>query len=303
MTIAPAPAQTGVLGVVPRGSGPRVRGWRSFALGSGAPAILAVPVLFMVLALGVPLIFVLYTAFAGPGDSTFASVVQSPLFLAALGRTVLMAVLVTVLAVVLGVLYALAIMLSPRWLRTILMVSIGATFVISLMVRTYGWIILLQPRGIVYDVAASLGLANGPLEILQTAPAMYLGMVHVMLPYAILLTYTSLSALDANQLRASRSMGASAQLTFWRIIVPQISPGIVAGGILVFMISLGFYITPAFLGGPTQLTMGTLIGREMSGTFDFKAAAIMGTLLFVAVTALYLVAEKVFRVTEQWDRA
>nr|WP_279549621.1 ABC transporter permease [Leucobacter weissii] len=170
------------------------------------------------------------------------------------------------------------------------------------MVRTYGWIILLQPKGLLADILHSLGVLDGPLQLLQTPTAMYLGMVHVMLPFAIMLIYTALMSLDGNQLKAARSMGASGLTTFWRVVLPQISGGVAAGAMLVFMISLSFYITPAFLGGPAQLTMGTLIGRELSGTQNFKSAAIMGTMLLVVVVVLYFLAEKTFKITERWER-
>ncbi|WP_432515318.1 ABC transporter permease [Kineococcus sp. SYSU DK001] len=273
-----------------------------YRLGSGARTLLTLPVLFLTVAVALPMGYVLWLALFGEGESTVGSVVGDPLFREALWRTVVMAVLVTVLCVVLGLVYALAVTLAPRPVKVVLGLAIGATFVISLMVRTYGWVLLLQPRGIVFDALSAVGLVDGPLAVLQTPSAMYLGMVHVMLPYSILLTSTSLAALDGNLVKAARSMGASARLTFFRVVLPQIAAGVTAGGLLVFMISLGFYITPAFLGGPSQLTMGTLIGKQMSGTFDFKAAAIMGSLLFLAVTVLYVLAERIFKITDQWER-
>ncbi|WP_454812783.1 ABC transporter permease [Paenarthrobacter nitroguajacolicus] len=272
-----------------------------YKLGNGAGTLLAIPLSFLAIALVVPVVFMLWTAFFSPGDATIASVISDPLFGRALGLTVGMAAIVSAFCVVLGTVYALGILLAPKPLKILLIGAIASTFVVSLMVRTYGWVILMQPKGIIYDLLVSLRLTDGPLQILQTAPAMYIGMIHVMVPYSILLTYTALAALDTNQLKASRSMGASAQLTFWRVILPQISPGVVAGGLLVFLISLGFYITPAVLGGPSQLTMGTLIGREMR-VFDFKSASLMGALLFVAVLILYLLAERIFKITDQWDR-
>lgn len=293
---------TGSFGITPGEPAPGDSRLTRYRLGSGAGTLLTLPVLFILLALGVPMLLVIITAFAGAGDSNVVTVIQDPLFGAALWRTIVMAAIVTVFCVVLGVVYALAIFMAPPWLKVVLIIAIGATFVISLMVRTYGWVILLQPRGLIFKFFALFNPDFPPLELLQTQPAMYLGMIHVMLPYAILLTYTSLAAVDANLIKAARSMGAGAQLTFWRVILPNISPGVVAGGLLVFMISLSFYITPAVLGGPSQLTMGTLIGREMSGSFDFKAASIMGTLLFLTITVLYLLAERIFKITEQWER-
>jgi len=271
-------------------------------LGPGTTQLLILPVVFLVLGMLIPIVFVFWTAAFGSGSGDVVSVVTDPLFQRALTRTLLMAALVTVFCVVLGLVYALALLMAPRAIRILLVIGIGSAFVISLMVRTYGWIILLQPKGLLADILHGIGVLDGPLQLLQTPMAMYLGMVHVMLPFSIMLIYTALMSLDGNQLKAARSMGATGLTTFWRVVFPQISGGVVAGAMLVFMISLSFYITPAFLGGPAQLTMGTLIGRELSGTQNFKSAAIMGTMLLVVVVALYFLAEKIFKITERWER-
>lgn len=276
--------------------------WTTYRLGRGARTLIAAPLIVLALGMWVPLIFVFGTALFGGPTGNIASALSQPLFMSALLRTLGMAALVSAICTVLGVIYAFALAISSRMVRVLLIVAIGTTFVISLMVRSYGWIILLQPRGIFSSILGWLNLIDGPLAVLQTPVAMYVGMVHVMLPYSIVLTYSALTALDANQLRAARSMGASAGLTFSRIVLPQVSGGVLAGGILVFMLSLGFYITPALLGGPTQLTIGTLIGREMNQKFDFQAAAAIGTALLLVVAFLYALAEKAFRLSERWSQ-
>lgn len=259
------------------------------------------PLLFIGLALVVPMVFVVTTA-TGEGDASFATVLQDPLFLPALLRTLGLAATVCALSTVFGILFAIGIAIAPRWLKGVMLLALGATFFISLMVRTYGWVILFQPRGLLFKIGDALGLNNGPLEILQTQPAMYIGMIHIMLPFAVLLTYSSLTSMDANLVKAARSMGAGSWQTFRQVVFPEIKGGIIAGALLVFMVSLAFYVTPAILGGPSQLTMGTLIGREMNVKYDFKAAAITGILLTVIVLALYLLSERLFKITKQWER-
>jgi putative spermidine/putrescine transport system permease protein len=277
---------------------PRRRG-----LGSGFGALMIVPVLFMSTVALVPMGLLVYTALAGRGDSNLASVLTDPLFMPALIRTLVMAAVVTVLCVVIGVVISLGLLVVSRPVRAIVFAALVATFVISLMVRTYGWIIILQPKGLIYKALHAVGIDSPPLEVLQTPFAMYVGMVHVMLPFAVLMTYNAMSALNPSQLKAARSMGASGWYTFFRIVLPQSMPGVVAGAMLVFMISLGFYITPAMLGGPSELTIGTLIGRQMSVDFDFKAAAIIGLVLVAAVIILYALAERLFKVSQQWERS
>jgi ABC-type spermidine/putrescine transport system permease subunit I len=221
----------------------------------------------------------------------------------ALWRTLFMALVVTAICIVLGIVVSLGLLIVNKVTRYIIFAGLAATFIVSLMVRMYGWVVLLQPRGFIYTVLHWIGIDSQPLEILQTPTAMYIGMVHVMLPYAVLMTYNSMSAVSENQLKASQSMGASGRFTFFRIVLPQSMPGVIAGAMLVFMISLSFYITPAMLGGPKQLTMGTIIGREMSVSLDFKSASIMGLILLIVVVVLYLLAEKFFKITQQWERS
>lgn len=275
--------------------------WQRFRLSAGTGPLLVLPLVFLVVAFGVPMGFVVATAF-GPGDTTWIDVLTDPLFTNALSRTLFLAITVCAICTVLGVVFALAMSLSPAWLSAVLMAVLGAMFFVSLMVRTYGWVILFQPKGLLYDFGTAVGIVDGPLEILKSAPAMYVGMVHIMLPFSVLLTYSALTSMNVNLLRAARSMGAGAWLTFWRVILPEIKGGIIAGALFVFMVSLAFYVTPAVLGGPTQLTMGTLIGREMNVKFDFKAAAMLGLLLTVVVLVLYLASERLFKITKQWER-
>lgn len=272
-------------------------------LGNGAGTLLVLPVVMLVITGAAPVLFVLHTAIFGKGDTTVVDVFSDPLFLPALWRTLLMALIVTVICVAVGILVSLGLLVVSPFTRSLIFAGLVTTFVISLMVRMYGWIVLLQPKGFLYTVLHGIGIDAPPLELLQTPTAMYLGMVHVMLPYSVIMIYNSMSSVDPNQLKASQSMGASGRLTFFKIVLPQSMPGVVAGALLVFMISLSFYITPAMLGGPRQLTMGTVIGREMSVDFDFKAASIMGLILLLVVVVLYLLAEKFFKITQQWERS
>lgn len=275
--------------------------WQRFRMSAGTVPLLIVPIVFLIVAFGMPMGFVVGTAF-GPGDTTWVDVLTDPLLLGAITRTLFLAVTVCAICTALGVVFALAVALSPKWLSTLFMSILGAMFFVSLMVRTYGWVILFQPKGLLYNLGMAIGLVDGPLEILKSAPAMYVGMVHIMLPFSVLLTYSALAGMNMNMLRAARSMGAGAWLTFWKVILPEIKGGIIAGSLMVFMISLAFYVTPAVLGGPTQLTIGTLIGREMNEKFDFQAAAMIGLLLTLVVLVLYLVSERLFKITKQWER-
>jgi putative spermidine/putrescine transport system permease protein len=118
----------------------------------------------------------------------------------------------------------------------------------------------------------------------------------------VLPIYGALTALDARQIAAAQSMGARPALILRKVVLPQIRPGVLAGTVLVFVLSLGFYVTPAFLGGPSELTLGTIIQREFGQTFDFGAASAMGAALLILVVAICLAADRVLGVSRQWGR-
>jgi len=126
--------------------------------------------------------------------------------------------------------------------------------------------------------------------------------VHIMLPYMVLPIYASLQALDPAQVRAARSLGASEGLVLRRLILPSLKSGSWAGVLLVFILSLGFYVTPAFLGGPGTQVLAMVIGVQFGRLENLALVAALGALLLVVVLGLYLVADRLFRISEQWDR-
>lgn len=277
---------------------PRVR--LNGPTGSGTGWLLAPPMAFLAIFLVVPLVLIFATALTDKGVAGSVAEVTQPLFVSALLRTFVLAAVVTVICWVVGLAYSLAMTVARGWVRGMLQAILFLTFWISLLVRTYGWIVLFQPRGVLYDLLTWAHLVDGPIEVLQTPWAMYPGMVHIMLPYMVLPIYAALLALDPRQIAAAESMGARPLLVLRQVVLPQIRAGATAGVVLVFILSLGFYVTPAFLGGPNQLTLGTIVQREFGETFDFGAASAMGGALLILVVALFLVANRLFGVTRHW---
>ncbi|WP_051791243.1 ABC transporter permease [Amycolatopsis jejuensis] len=259
--------------------------------------LLVVPLLVLGLGIVLPLATLATRAMASTGAW---ATLTDPLFIQAVTRTLLLAVSVAVICLVLGTVFALALVSAPRKAKVGLWGVLLSTFWISLLVRTYGWVLLLEPNGALDKFLIGLGLRDSSLNALQTTPAMYPGMVHIMLPYMVLPIYASLAALEPSQLRAAKSMGAGTWLTLRKVILPQARPGAIAGAIIVFVLSLGFFVTPAFLGGPNKLTVGTIIEREFNDLFDFGGASAMSLALVVVVLVIYFVADKLFHVGEHW---
>lgn len=282
-------------------AGPRA--WlQSRARGSGLIPLLIIPLAFMAFLLLVPLATIFVRAIGDLGVGGTLAVADDPLFVEAVGRTLALAVVVTGLSWVLGTVYALALAASPRWTRAFLLGSLFLSFWISLLVRTYGWVLLEQPAGALDQALQSIGLIDEPLDLYQTTAGMYPAMVNVLLPFMILPIYASVLAIDPLTIRASRSLGAGALLSLRRVVLPQTWPGALAGIILVFILSLGFFVTPAFLGGPDDFTVATLIDRVFSDVFDFGTASAMAGLMLLVTVTLYVLADRGLKVSDRWGQ-
>ena len=271
--------------------------------GSGARLLLVPPVLLLVAALAVPMVAVVAKAVGSYGfDGLVAEPLGSAAFREAVVVTVVLAVVTTLVSLVVGTVYALAMSVSGPAMAKVLFGILLLTFWISLLVRTYGWLLALQPNGALDYAAREARLSSGGLGLFQTLPGLIVPMVHILLPYMVLPIYAAVQALDPAQLRAARSLGASSSLVVRSVILPALRPGALAGAVIVFILSLGFYVTPAFLGDPGDRVMAIVVGEVFGRQRDLPLASAMGVLLLVVVLAVYFVADRVLRISEQWER-
>ena len=165
---------------------------------------------------------------------------------------------------------------------TLLLVS----FWISILVRTFSWLMLLGRNGLVNQSLDTIGLISQPLPFMRNELGVLIGMIHYMVPYAVLPLLANMQTLDPRVMAASRNLGAGAVQTFRRIYLPLTLPGIVASTLLVFILSLGFYITPAILGGGKVLMVAEYISVQLLVTLKWGTAAMLGTLMLAGVLAL-----------------
>lgn len=263
--------------------------------------LLALPWMFVVLALLAPLGAVLWTAISEKGLSDGATVLSDHLVTGAAQRTVIMAALVTLIAWVLGTLYAFGLAFAGPRLRAYLFAALLAIFWVSIVVRMYGWILLYQPSGMLSDVLRGLHLIGEPLDIYPSTFAMYPAMVHVMLPFMIFPLYAALVGIDPSQVRAAESLGARPMTVIFKVLLPQMKGGSVAGCVLVFLMTLGFYVTPAMLGSESDLTIGTIIDLQFNQLLDFGAAAVTASAILAVVLALYTIADSLISVSSRWS--
>ena len=281
---------------------PAIRRPRRLSLlgGSGATVLLGIPIVYLLVLLVLPLVLLGVSTFSN-GFGAVSTVLHDDIFWQSLKTTAIVATVVTAVTLVIGTIYALGLALSPGWLRALLFAMLLVVLWSSVLVRTYGWILIYLPTGVLYKLGHWLGLVDQPISIYQTTAAMYPAMVHVMLPTMILPIYVTARRLDPQQLRAATTLGARPLLVLRKVVLPQLRPAMLAGCILVFLTSLGFYITPQLLGSPSDTTIAMLIGRRFDEALYFDQAATMSLMLVVVVFVLYVVADRVFRVSERWS--
>jgi ABC-type spermidine/putrescine transport system permease subunit I len=210
-------------------------------------------------------------------------------FVQAVGvRTLRISLTSTALTLLIGYATAYAMWRSTPRVRVILIAIIMFPLFTSVVVRTYAWTAMLGRGGLVNEILLYFGVIDAPLRLLKTEGAVLVGMVQVLLPFAILPILNALTKLDENLIRASATVGAPPWYTFRQVILPLTLSGTVAAGTLVFVVSLGFFITPAILGGPQAAMISNIIGTEVTTFLNLQYGAAM-SLILLAVTLILLV--------------
>lgn len=207
-------------------------------------------------------------------------------------RTLGMALAITLLCIALGYPLAYYMCRAPKQMAGILMILVLLPFWTSLLARTTAWIALLQPHGIVNSVLLSIGLIQQPLELLYTGLATVIVMTHILLPFMILPLYSVMRSIDPAYVRAAQSLGSTPWSAFLRIFLPLSLPGLSAGSLLVFIISVGYYVIPALVGGTDGQMISNLIAFHMQRSNNWGLAAALGTLLLVVILLLYWVYDR-----------
>ncbi|WXL25410.1 ABC transporter permease [Ectopseudomonas mendocina] len=217
---------------------------------------------------------------------------DTQIYLKLYGKTLYMALIITLLCALIG--YPLAYYLAhlPSNRANLLMVLVLLPFWTSLLVRTTAWIALLQTNGVVNSFLLSMGVVAEPVEMLYTSFATILAMTHILLPFMILPLYSVMRSIDPSYTRAALSMGAKPLPAFARIYLPMTLPGLSAGALLVFIISIGYYITPALVGGTDGQMISNIIAFHMQRSNNWELAAALGSLLLGLILILYWVYDR-----------
>ena len=221
-----------------------------------------------------------------PGLGNYAQLFTSDSLARILWTTLRTCLITTVFSVAIGYCLAYAMVHAHQRNQNIMLTLLLISFWISVLVRTFAWLMLLGHGGLVNDGLAAAGVIDRPIRFMRNELGVLIGMVHYMVPYAVLPLLANMQTLDNRVMAASRNLGASGPQTFWRIYLPLTLPGLVASSLLVFILSLGFYVTPAILGGGKVLMVAEYISVQLLVTLKWGTAAMLGTLMLIGVLAL-----------------
>jgi putative spermidine/putrescine transport system permease protein len=211
------------------------------------------------------------------------------IYMTLFGRTFVLSVVITGLCLLLGFPIAHLLATLPLRKASLLMILVLLPFWTSLLVRTTSWMVLLQGQGVINNVLVSLGIVSedGRLEMMYNQTGTIIAMTHILLPFMILPLYSVMKTIPPSYARAARSLGATSWTTFRRIYLPQTVSGIGAGGILCFILAVGYYITPALVGGADGTLISNQIAFHMQNSLNWSLAAALATMLLASVLILY----------------
>lgn len=213
---------------------------------------------------------------------------EERLYVTLIWRTLNISISVTLICLVMGFPLAFLLTRVEGTLRNVLLILVLLPFWTSLLVRTAAWIVVLQSEGIVNTMLISLGIISEPVRLIYNRLGVLIVMSQVLLPFMILPLYAVMSGIPASHMRAAQSLGGRPFFAFRRVYLPQTMPGVAAGTLLVFMLSVGYYVTPSLVGGSADQMLSYFIAFYANETINWGLAAALGTILMAIVLVLFL---------------
>ncbi len=260
------------------------------------PKLLGLVLLIVIFASFVwPIATLMMASFVDGGNfDAYAKLATSPLYQRAFTNTFVIAGLVTVIAMAAA--YPLAYLMAsvPPGTARVLTFVVLLPFWTSALVRTAAWMVLLQRNGAINNALTSIGIVDEPVAFLYNLPGVIIGMVHVLLPFMVLPLYAAFRALDGQLLQAAEGLGAGAGTLVRRIILPLTAPGAAAGALIVFMSAIGYYITPALMGGPRQMMLSQMISYHMQEQLDWAMASALSLVLLGSTLIVFFVFQRFY---------
>ena len=258
------------------------------ALFLALPAALALLVCFVI-----PMAYVLIRTLAVDGIDDFRSFFTDPFYLNILWTTVRVSLVSTAVSLLLGYPTAYYIARTKSSMRKVMMVVILFPFLVSAVIRCYGWTVVLGTKGLLNSFLKDAHVITKSLRILNTETAVVIGMIHLLIPYMVLSLVGVLQSIDRNVELAAYSLGASPLRTFLKVTFPLSVPGILSGCVLVFTMSMTSYVVPKLLGGAKFRMMATMVVQKNTVEFDWGAASAISYILLASILAVQLIVTKV----------
>jgi len=281
----------------PSGGGRSINRWALLAF----PTIGLLVVFFLA-----PLILMAARSVTDPpnaGLSNYEEFFLSAADVRVLGNTFYIATISTIVCLVIGYPYAYLMHIVPPRVAGLLLIAVLVPFWSSLLVRTFAWEVILRDTGIINRFLESLGVISEPLPLIRTTAGVIIGMSHILLPFMVLPIWAVMRRIDPEYSRAAANLGASPARAFVRVVLPLSLPGVLAGCLLVFVLALGFYITPALLGGLRDQMISQLIVQQVQQRLDWGFGTAMSVVLMLITFVVLFVASRAVRLRDVFGSA
>ena len=252
----------------------------------------AIPVLiFLLLCFTLPVLALLLRSITEPkfGLQNYAALLATSTYVNVLENTFLISFLVTAITTVIGLPLAWFITVAPAWLGRLTFAIVILSMWTNLLARTYAWMVLLQDNGPINNFLIWIHLIKAPLPLYGSMAGVVIGMTYIMLPFMVISLRAPLAVLDPAMFQAASLCGASRMQAFTRVFLPLLLPGLAAGGLIIFVMSLGYYITPSLLGGAQDMMLAELIAQQVQTLLNWGLAGAASLVLLVLTLMLYAV--------------
>ncbi|SCW62506.1 putative spermidine/putrescine transport system permease protein [Rhizobium mongolense subsp. loessense] len=272
-------------------SAPQPRALRPTGFSGIVPALTFVAIFFIVPVTALLLRSVLEPA---PGFGNYAELLGSATYLKIFANTFIVSALVTIISLLIGFPVAWALAIMPGRLASVIFAILLLSMWTNLLARTYAWMVLLQRTGLINKMLMGMGLINQPLPLVNNLTGVTIGMTYIMLPFIILPLYGVIKKIDPAILQAAALCGASRWQCLTRVLLPLAVPGMAAGALMVFVMSLGYFVTPSLLGGTANMMLAELIAQFVQSLVNWGMGGAAALVLLVVTLSLYVVQLRFF---------
>ena len=255
----------------------------------------------------IPIGWLFYMSFIGRDGTlsveNYSRMLDSKAYIRIFITTFKISFLTTLICALIG--YPLTYFMSqlPKKWAGICMIGVLIPFWTSLLVRTYAWLVLLQKKGLLNNLLLDFEIISEPIKFVHNTSGTLIGMAHIMLPFLILPLYANMRSIDKDCVRAAASLGATPSRAFWTVFFPLSLPGLLAGLLIVFVLCLGFYVTPAVLGGGRVIMAAMKISSNIELYFSWGAASALGVVLLVVTMAILFIASRLISIDQISNRS